>query len=525
MTQEETKSMNGAQTLIRTLVDSGVNVCFGNPGTSEMHFVAALDSVPEMRSVLGLFEGVVTGAADGYARMARRPAATLLHLGPGTANGLANLHNAQKARTPIVNIIGDHATYHKKYDAPLESDIEGYAGVASHYLHTSQRAADVASDAAKAVAEACSPPGNVASLILPADVSWGTADGPAPPVERRPEAAVPRQRISEIAKVLQSGEPSALLLGGRALSVDNLKLAARSATACQAKFLCETFPARLTRGAGVPPIERLAYLSEMVVAQLQGVQHLIVIDTKSPVSFFAYPGKPGDLCPEGATVHTLVSGEDDIGAALAALAELVAQGVESPVADLARPDLPSGALDASTMAQAVGALLPENAVVSDESNTLGFLLPFHTAGAPAHDWLTLTGGAIGQGIPVATGAAVACPHRKVVSIEADGSAMYTLQGLWTQAREQLDVTTIILNNRAYGILNMELARVGATDTAEPGERAKEMLHLGSPNLDFVALSQGMGVPATRASTADEFVEQLREALTTPGPRLIEAVIQ
>lgn len=514
--------MNGAQTLLRTLVRCGVDVCFANPGTSEMHFVAALDEVPEMRAYLGLFEGVVVGAADGYGRMAGRPAATLLHLGPGLGNGLANLHNARRARTPIVNIVGDHATYHQQYDAPLQSDIEGAARTVSGWFRRSLRAQDVAGDVADALAAACRPPGRVATLVVPADVSWLESTGPASPRPGEARSEVALEAISAVAKALRSGEPAALLLGGSALSGPALPAASRVANAVGAKLLGETFPARLERGAGRPPVERLGYLAEFASSQLAGIRHLVLVDAKAPVSFFAYPGKPSNLVPDGCQVHPLVSGRDDALGALDQLLDAIgAAGSEPTFQAATRPSRPAGLLTAETIAQAIGALLPEGAIVSDEANTGGVWTAGATLGAPAHDWLCLTGGAIGQGMPVATGAAIACPGRPVVSLEADGSAMYTIQALWTQAREGLDVTTVIFNNRSYAILKLELQRVGAAVAAG---RATDLFDLSRPPLDFVALAQGMGVAASRAETAEEFVTQFERALAEPGPHLIDAVL-
>jgi acetolactate synthase-1/2/3 large subunit len=514
--------MNGARALIRTLVASGVDTCFTNPGTSEMHFVAALDAVPEMRGVLALFEGVATGAADGYARMAGRPAATLLHLGPGLGNGLANLHNARKGRVPVVNIVGDHATYHKQYDAQLESDIETVARNVSRWVRFSQSPAEVGRDAAEAVAVAAGPPGQVATLVLPADVSWSSGGVPGSPIAPRPATPVDADAVDAVAKALRSGEPCGLLLGGTALREDGLVAASRVANATGARMLAETFPTRLERGAGIPPIDRLAYLAEFAAGQLAGLRHLVVVDAKAPVSFFAYPGKPSYLVPDGCQVHVLADGGGEAAAALAALAELVdapADGATLQPAD--RPAPPAGDLTAQAVAQAVAALLPEGAIVSDEGNTSSLFTPGLTAGAPRHDWLCLTGGAIGQGLPVATGAAVACPDRQVVALEADGSALYTLQALWTQAREGLDVVTIVFNNRSYAVLNMELDRVGVE---APGPKAKSLLDLSHPDIDFVALATGLGVPATRSTTADELVDQLGRAMHEPGPAVIEAMV-
>ena len=513
--------MNGAQAMIRTLVDAGVDTCFTNPGTSEMHFVAALDQVDGVRSILGLFEGVVTGAADGYARMAEKPAATLLHLGPGLGNGLANLHNARRARSPMVNIVGDHATYHHGFDAPLESDIETVARNVSPWIRASKAPGDVGRDTAEAVAAAFGPPGQVATLLLPADVSWGEGGEPAAPIAVPARRAVDDDTVGHAAKALVSGEPCVLLLGGTALRADGLRAASRVAKATGARLFCETFPTRQERGAGIPNVDRLAYLAEFTEMQLSGARHLLLVDAKSPVSFFAYPGKASELVPDGCEVHVLAAPGDDAAAALAHLADLVADGVEPDLQPSSRPDLPAGALTGEAVASAVGALLPDGAVIVDEANTSGLWAPGATAGAPRHDWLTLTGGAIGYGLPAATGAAVACPDRQVVCLQADGSAMYTIQALWTQAREQLDVTTIIFNNRSYAILNMELTRVGA---GEPGPKALDMLDLSRPDLDFAAMATGMGVDAVRATTAEELVGALRRALSEPGPHLVDAIL-
>ena len=511
--------MNGAQAMIRTLVDSGVDVCFMNPGTSEMHFVHALDSVPEMRGVLALFEGVATGAADGYARMTGRPAGVLLHLGPGLGNGLANLHNARRAKTPVLNIVGDHATYHAKYDAPLQSDIASIAKGVSDWVRTVESPDSIARDAADAVAASFGPPGRVATLIVPADTCWLDSPGPVGPSPITAREAVAADRIEDLAAVLRSGEPAALLVGGTAMRVGPLTDAARIGAATGARVISETFPTRAERGAGTPVVDRLAYLAEFAQMQLDGLRHLVLVDAAHPVSFFAYPDKASDLVPEGCQVHVLSSPAEDAGLALASLAAALGAAGDVDTVPAARPVTPTGELNAETMAAALGALLPEGAIVVDEGNTTGLFAQGATAGAPPHDWLTLTGGSIGYGMPAATGAAVAAPDRKVISLEADGSAMYTAQSLWTQAREGLDVTTVILSNGSYAVLNMELARVGA---GEPGPHALAMLDI--PGLDFVSLAASMGVPATRATTAEDFTAQLRSAIATPGPALVEAVV-
>jgi len=514
---------NGAQALMKTLADAGVSVCFTNPGTSEMHFVAALDDEPRMRAVLALFEGVATGAADGYARMADKPAATLLHLGCGLGNGLANLHNARKGKVPVVNIVGDHATYHVPLDAQLQSDIETVArNVSPGFVRTSKATSELCRDVVDAVTAARGLPGQVATLILPADVSWGEGGVPAAPPAPPAPAAADDATVARIAEVLRAGAPTALLLGGRALREPALRAAAQVAAKAGATLLSEVFPTRLERGAGRPAIERIAYLAELAGVQLAGLKHLVLVDAKAPVSFFAYPGKPSELVPAGCAVHTLATPAQDAAASLAKLARaLGADAVPPPLQPAGRPGRPRGRLSAEKVCKAVGHLLPEHAIVVDEAITSGLMLPLMTAGCPAHDLITLTGGAIGQGLPSSIGAAIACPERPVLALIGDGSAMYTIQSLWTMAREKLDITAIIFNNASYSVLNVELERVGAERI---GPKARAQLDLKGPVLDFCRLAQGMGVHAARADSAEDFCRALEYALAHPGPHLIEAVV-
>jgi acetolactate synthase-1/2/3 large subunit len=514
--------MNGAQALMKTLVDAGIEVCFSNPGTSEMHFVAALDGEKKMRAVLALFEGVATGAADGYARMADKPAATLLHLGCGLGNGLANLHNARKGRVPVVNIVGDHATYHVKFDAQLQSDIETVArNVSPGFVKTSQSTAELCKDAVAAITAAKGLPGQVATLILPADVSWGEGGVPCTmPISASPSIAETKV-VNAIAEAIRSGKKTALLLGGRALREPGLMAAAKIAAQFGVKLLAETFPTRLERGEGLPAVERIAYLAELVSVQLADIKHLILVDAKAPVSFFAYPGKKSYLVPDGCQVHTLASIEQD---GIASLEKLVRTlGItEKPVLQILNPPAaPEGALTAEKVCQAVGHLLPEKAIVIDEAITSGLMLPAMTATSPRHDMITLTGGAIGQGLPNAVGAAVACPDRPVIALIGDGTSMYTIQSLWTMARENLNVTSIIFNNASYSVLNIELERVGADSI---GDKARSQLDLKGPILNFSQIAQGMGVHGVRVETAEEMLKALEYALHHPGPHLIEAVV-
>lgn len=472
--------------------------------------------------MLGLFEGVVTGAADGYARMADKPASTLLHLGPGLANGLANVHNARRAHTPMVNIVGDHATYHKRYDAPLTSDVEGVARPFSHWLRTSADGRSVARDGADAVAAAMSGPGRVATLILPADVSWNEADVPVslPPVEQRP--AVSSEAVTEAARALRSGEPVVLFLSGPALREPGLTLAGRISASTGARLIAQTHNARVERGVGRVAVEFLPYPVNEALATLADVRHLLLAGSSAPVAFFAYPDKPSTLTPPHCDVYTLATPEQDVVQALEALTEeLDAGSTAAPVQAYEASPLSDGAVTPDAAAAAVSAMLPEGAIVVEEALTAASAFISRTLSAVPHDYLQITGGAIGIGLPLATGAAVACPDRKVLCLQADGSAMYTVQALWTQAREGLDVTTIILDNRSYAILKQELENVGAGGA---GRRAHGMMDLDRPTLDWVDLARGMGVEAGRATTMEEFSLQLDVGLRSQGPYLIDLVL-
>jgi acetolactate synthase-1/2/3 large subunit len=515
--------MNGAESLVRTLVAGGVDVCFANPGTSEMHFVAALDRVEGMRCVLGLFEGVVTGAADGYFRMKGTPASTLLHLGPGLANGLANLHNAKKAHSGIVNIVGQHAVYHIGYNAPLTSDIEGLARPMSAWVRTSPDAKSVAADGAAAIAAAKSSPPQIATLILPADTAWNEADGIAQvPVDSQRVSYSPKA-VEEAARILKSDPAHTLvLMTGSALTAEALKLAQEIAGKTGCKVMGQTYHPRMARGQGRFSIDRIPYVIELALPILKDFKHIVLVEANDPVAFFAYPNKPSMLKPEGCEVHRMTSWGENSVAALEALAN--ALGAKPADVKPQKPmelSKPTGALTHASIAQAIAMAIPENAIVVDESITTGrgFFPP--TAASKPHDWLQNMGGSIGFSTPVATGAAVACPDRKVICMVGDGSAMYTIQSLWTQAREGLNVVTIVFANRIYQILRGEFDGVGA---GEPGKRAQDMLKIDRPTIDFVSLAKGMGVPARSVDNVDDFVKALAEAIPEKGPRLIEVLM-
>jgi acetolactate synthase I/II/III large subunit len=515
--------MNGAESLVRTLLGGGVDVTFTNPGTSEMHFVAALDRVDGMRSILCLFEGVATGAADGYARMAEKPAATLLHLGPGFGNALANVHNAKKANSPMINVVGDHAIYHKRYDSPLTSDIETIARPVSHWVRTGASSRTIAEDGRDAIIEARRAPGKIATLILPADTAWGEGSGAIPVPTPRARSKVDDAAIRETQALVAQGATTLLLIADAGLRAGALAWASRIAVKTGCRLVAPGANARVERGAGRVSIGRVPYPVDQALALLKDVKHLVLVGATPPVAFFAYPGKPSVTTPPTCQISTLAEPHEDIADALERLADAVGARKSTPqLAARKTPAFPTDQkLTPETIGVVVGALIPEGAIICDESVTTGRNFFATTEGAPPHDWLQLTGGAIGEGMPMAVGAAVACPDRKVINLEADGSGMYTVQALWTQAREQLNVLTIIWANRAYRILRNELANVGAEN---PGRKAQDMLSLDNPALDWVSLARGMGVDGIRVTSTDAFVKAFKAGIEHKGPYLIEVVI-
>lgn len=513
--------MNGAKSLVQTLLAAGVNTCFANPGTSEMHFVAALDQVPGMKCVLGLQENVVTGMADGYYRIARKPACTLLHCGPGLANGMGNLHNARRARSGIVNIVGDQAIYHRPYDAPLTADTTGMAHTVSSWVRTSTKTADLGRDAVEAVRAAQTYPGQIATLILPADVSWEEGGVVGTPFDVPSPPTIDAGAIEEAARTLRDSSDVLILLAGPAVLGEGQALTYRIAQATGATVMASYVTPHLARGRGRMQLERVPYDMSQAIQALDKFKHIILVNSNPPVGFFGYPGMPSTQYNPQAQFHVLSRPDQDPVEALRGLVKaLNAPEVTMPDPG-PRPDAVSGAPSPEGLAQTLAALMPENAIISDESISYGRGFYKFTHAAPAHDWLHLAGCAIGDGMPVATGAALgANKERRVINLQADGSAMYSLQSLWTQAREQLPVTTIILNNSRYNILIGEYANVGAT----PGDTAMSMLELGNPSLGWTKLANGMGVEAARATSLDELADLMKNSFNKTGPFLVELMI-
>lgn len=514
--------MNGANALMQTLMANDVDVCFANPGTSEMHFVAALDATDGMRCVLGLFEGVVTGAADGYARMTGTPAATLLHLGPGMANGLSNLHNALRAQSPMVNVIGDHATYHRHLDAPLTSDIETAARPFSHWVRTTPDADSVALDTAAAVREARRKPGRISSLILPADAAWNDVSSAAaqlPPAGDPQPAPLDDEAVDAVAALLPRAQSPAIILGPGATLEEPLRAAGKIAVATGARLLTTTMTSRITRGAGHVPVARIPYPPDQAARFLEEHDLIVLVGAKGPVSFFAYPDRPSVLWPRAAQVVELARPDHDLTEALGSLVDALGAGdATAHTSPLDLPQQPTGELSVAGLGALIGSLIPENAIVVDESITSGRTLVAETETARPHDWLVGTGGSIGYAMPCAVGAAVACPDRKVIVLESDGSAMYQPQALWTAAREQLDMVVVLFANRKYKILHNEMRNVGVPAF---GPKAQALLDIDNPTIDFVALAGSLGVPASAVTTMDELAEALQAALGESGPALIE----
>ncbi|MDI6029286.1 acetolactate synthase large subunit [Corticibacterium sp. UT-5YL-CI-8] len=514
-------NMNGAQSLVHTLIDCGVDTCFANPGTSEMHFVAALDRIPGIHCVLGLQENVVTGMADGYYRVTQRPAATLLHCGPGLANGFSNIHNARRGRSGMVNVVGDQATWHRPFDAPLTSDTESIARACSDWVFTSTGAGDVGRDGARAVQAARRHGGGVATLILPSDASWNEGGAAAKPLPDPVPAEVDPHALETAARILRDhGKDTLILLGGTATHADTQEAAFRVASATGASLLAEYVCARISRGQGRLQLDRVPYTGDAAKRVLWRYSHIILVGAKPPVGFFGYPGQPSIHHNPETVFHQLSRYDQNAEQALSHLACILnAPKVAIPNAG-PRPDVATGAVTPEGLARTLAALMPDDSIVSDESISFGRGFYKETFAAPAHEWLHLTGGAIGDGLPVGTGAAVAGGGRRVIGLQADGSAMYSLQSLWTQARERLPVTTIILSNRKYKILINEYQGVGAT----PGPTAMSMLDLSDPNIDWVKIANSMGVEAARANTLDRCGDLMKQSFGRDTPFVIELAI-
>jgi len=516
--------MNGAESLVTTAIAAGTEVCFANFGTSELTLVAALDAIPGIRPVQALFEGVCTGAADGYGRMRDKPAMTLLHLGVGLSNGLANLHNAKRARTPVLNIVGEHATWHQRWDSPERTDIRGLALPVSDWVKTCESADTVSQDTADAISASLR--GQVAVLIVPQDSQWGECE---PQSIIRPQCAygsMDEARVRRAAEALRSGTASLLLLGGRALRPRGLLAAARIKASTGCDILAETFAGRIERGAGLPGVDRLPYFPQQAIERLSRYQSVVLAGSRDPVATFAYRDGRSRFLRDDQAIFTIADTNHDLEEVLDFMADLVSSpgqataptGLEEP---LNRPTVPHGRLTAETACRTLAALQPEGAIIVDEAVTSGGTYDAFSKGAPPHTLLTVTGGAIGQGMPCALGAAIACPDRPVINLQADGSAMYTVQALWTQAREGLDVTTLLCANRSYDILKIEMARSGHVPL---GSAAQALTDLGSPDLDWVNMSKGMGVPAASVETSEDLARELTRALEEPGPHLIEMVL-
>lgn len=517
----ETGAPTGGDAILRTARAAGVEICFANPGTTELALVSALDRAPGIRPVLCLFEGVCSGAADGWARMMGRPAATLLHLGPGVANAGANLHNARRARVPMLNLVGDHARWHAPFDPLLASDVDGLARAVGDTVVRCHDAGLASAATARALEAALAPPGHVATLIVPDDVQAGAAGEVLTPVRPAARARVPEEVVERVARALTAGD-TALLLGGAGATAAGLAAAGRIARRGAARLFCETFPARVERGGSHPALDRFPYFPEQALAALAGVRTLVLAGAREPVAFFGYPGQPSLPVPEGCTVLVLARPDEDAALALEALADALPRGDERPPAPGApRATRPTGKLDPVSLGLVLAALQPEGAIVVDESLTSGGPWFGAARSAPAHTVLALTGGAIGAGLPLATGAALAAPDRPVIALQADGSGLYTLQSLWTQAREGLHVVSVICANRGYRILQAELARAGVT---APGPAARGFTDLSHPTPDWVALARGFGVPGRRVETAEALAQSLEAALREPGPHLVEAVL-
>lgn len=509
-------NMNGAECIIKAARDSGIEVCFANPGTTELPLVVALDTVGGIRPVLSLFEGVCTGAADGYARMLQKPAMVLLHLGPGLANGIANLHNAKRAHSRIVNVVGEHSTWHRASDPPLAMDIESLAQTVSGWQRTCSSFDLLGQDMADAVE--ASKTGQIATLIVPFDLQTRKCQNSFVIPYKQEKLPISSDAVKSAADLLRGGKKAVLVLSNRYIGKNELMVAARIKQACGCDLIAENFPAYIERGAGLPDVSRIPYLPEMALDVLSKYEVFVFVGAKEPVSFFGYEGIPANYLKKEQKKFHLCEHHQDLLEGLEILAaELDAPKIINPdiLTALKRPAIPKGNLNPEKICSIIAALQPEKAIVVEEAITTGFMYYPKTSGVPPFSLLTLTGGAIGQGAPCAVGAAIACPDRPVINFEADGAGMYTLQALWTEAREELNITTLICSNRSYDILKLEYGRLGVS----PGKCASNLTNL--TGIDWVNTGKGMGVRSVKVTTAEELVRELGQALHEKGPNLIQ----
>jgi len=516
--------MNGGELLVKTAVKAGVEVCFANPGTTELPIVAALDKVPGIRAFLGFFEGACTGAADGYGRMLDKPAMVLLHLGPGLANGIANLHNARRAKSPVLNVVGEHATWHRDADPPLAMDIESLARTVSGWWRTSKSALDIPSDIADGVT--ATRLGQVATLIVPHDYQLAECNGYKPREIGSPFDPLEPSSIESAASRLRSSRKVALILGGRALRKPGLNAAARIQKRIGSDLLAPMLPGYMERGPGLPIVERLPYFPEQAVNMISRYEVVLFAGAPEPVTFFGYPGVRSRILADEQERILLCTDRQNVVEALESLADALGAPSHLAIDDNLltkpkRPEIPVGELTAEKACRTLAALQPENAIIVDEAVTTGFFYFSPSFVLPTYSLMTVSGGSIGQGIPCATGAAIACSDRPVIDLQADGSALYTVQALWTQAREALNVTTLICSNRSYRILQVELSRSGI-ELYGPNVRA--LTELTKPSIDWVRIAQGFGVPGVTVSSAEDLARELNKALTEPGPHLIEMLL-
>ncbi len=513
--------MMGAQWMLKSAAAAGIEVCFANPGTTELPFVAAMDRATEIRPLLGLFEGVCSGAADGYYRIRRKPAMTLTHLGPGFANAIANFHNARRARSAIFNVIGEHMSWHVAADPPLASDIESLARPVSAGVWRADTPATL-HNATVGALQGLQQRGGIQTLILPMDLQEDPVQHSiAAPVAAQAAADYDAAAVATVAADITAGRKVLLYLGADALGEAALRRLARLAALPNVELVGETFPAASEHGRGLPAIKRLVALAEKAHPYLLGFERVAVLAAEPPVAFFGARGLPSHL-GDPARMATVCGPGGRVAEALEELLARVrpAAAPASTVQRVSDTDL-GESLTPESASRVVAAHLPANAIVSAEGATLGF--PFNALASQAerHTTIVLTGGAIGQGLPSAFGASVAAPDRKVVALQSDGSALFTIQALWSMAREGSDVVVILASNQRYNILINEMSRNGYALTSPP---VRDLLNLARPAVDWQALSTSFGVPSNRVESVSALRRAFQAALAERGPRLIEVVL-
>ena len=519
------RKMNGAAAFFKSIVDNGIDTIFACPGTSEMQVVDEV-GYSNLRVVLCLFENSVTGMADGYARMLDKPALGMVHVTCGLTNALANMHNARIANSRMI-IFGGGVHVAHEVNEPVHSMLQRQpyvAQIAAQCVIEARSPDQLAAAATQALKASNDGAGKIVYVYGPNNAVWGESSFQG----KLTSSAEQRQRvstatISSIADTLKAGKKTAFILDNLALREEGLEILGRIAEGAGGRLFREWLPSRIAMGAGRVRTETLPYGGAEGRELLSEFDQIVLVGAKIPVCPFSYENQPWVKIPENCNVHTLATADHDILAALEELATQLDLPEKASNRYNRKPgEPPTGPLSGNSIVQSLSILMPADSIVLDEAMLENVMFPLLMDGAAPFDFMAACpGGAIGAGPPVACGAAIACPNRKVILLEGDFSLMQGNTALWSMAQHNLDICVINYNNEGSASLSTELARVRQGE-AQP--KSIELLRIRKPTIDYAAMAESMGVPASRAETAEEFHLQLTKAMSTKGPHFIDANI-